>query len=39
MFVGTDSKFSAAQLVAWIEREYPDRKVEIVRDIFRVTRR
>ncbi|MGA7077370.1 MAG: hypothetical protein WBQ43_22245 [Terriglobales bacterium] len=39
MFVGTDSKFSAAQLVAWIEREYPDRKVEIVRDIFRVTHR
>jgi len=37
MFVGTDSKFSASQLVAWIEREYPDRKVEIARDIFRVT--
>ncbi len=39
MFVGTDSKFNAAQLAAWIEREFPDRKVEIVRDIFRVTRR
>jgi len=37
MFVGTDSKLSASQLVAWIEREYPDRKVEIARDIFRVT--
>jgi hypothetical protein len=36
-FVGTDNKFSASQLVAWIEREYPDRKVEIARDIFRVT--
>jgi len=39
MFVGAESKFNASQLVAWIEREYPDRKVEIVRDIFRVTRR
>jgi len=39
MFVGTESKFNASQLVAWIEREHPDRKVEIVRDIFRVTRR
>jgi hypothetical protein len=39
MFVGTDRKFNASQLVAWIEREYPDRKVEIARDIFRVTRR
>lgn len=38
MFVGTESKFNARQLVAWIEREHPDRKVEIVRDIFRVTR-
>ncbi len=37
IFVGTDSKFTASQLVAWIEREYPDRKVEIARDIFRVT--
>jgi len=39
MFVGTETKFTAAQLVAWIEREYPDREVEIARDIFRVTRR
>lgn len=39
MFVGTDRKFTASQLVAWIEREYPDRKVEIARDIFRVTPR
>jgi hypothetical protein len=39
MFVGTENKFNASQLVAWIEREYTDRKVEIVRDIFRVTRR
>ncbi len=39
MFVGTDRKFTASQLVAWIEREFPDRKVEIARDIFRVTRR
>lgn len=39
MFVGTEGKFNASQLVSWIKREYPDRKVEIVRDIFRVTRR
>jgi hypothetical protein len=39
MFVGTDRKFTASQLVAWIEREFPDRKVEIIRDIFRVTPR
>jgi len=37
-FVGAENKFTAAQLVAWIEKEFPDRKAEIVRDIFRVTR-
>jgi len=39
MFVGTESKFNARQLVAWIEQEHPNRKVEIVRDIFRITPR
>ena len=39
MFVGTEKKFTAGQLVSWIEQEYPNRKVEIVRDIFRVTRK
>ena len=38
-FVGAENKFTAAQLVAWIEKEFPDRKAEIVRDIFRITRR
>ena len=38
-FVGAENKFTAAQLVAWIEKEFPSRKAEIVRDIFRVTPR
>jgi len=38
-FVGAENKFTAVQLVAWIEKEFPGRKAEIVRDIVRVTRR
>jgi len=38
-FIGAENKFTAAQLVSWIEKEFPDRRAEIARDIFRVTRR
>ena len=38
-FVGAKNKFTAAELVAWIEKEFPGRKAEIARDIFRVTPR
>jgi len=38
-FVGTKDKFTAAELCAWIEKEFPARKAEVARDIFRITRR
>jgi hypothetical protein len=38
-FFGTKDKFTAAELVAWIENTFPERKAEIARDIFRITRR
>ena len=38
-FIGAENKFTAAQLASWIEKEFPDRRAEIARDIFRVTRR
>ena len=38
-FVGAKDKFTATELVAWIEKEFPERAVEIARDIFRITPR
>ena len=37
VFTGGDGKTSAAQLISEIEQRFPNRKVEIVRDIFRIS--
>jgi hypothetical protein len=39
VFLGGGQKLTAAESAGWIEREFPGRKVEIARDIFRVTQR